>query len=262
MNLPSLTLVDLSVPLAPSPSEAVPVEIEYMAHECGGSHLAQLVGMEPGALPGGLGWASERVSAITHSGTHVDAPFHYAPLCGGRPSPTIDEIPVEWFLGEGVCVRLDAAGSERPVEPEELFDFEERSGYAVKAGDIVLFETGAAPFYGTADYMERGRGLSPAVVETLCERGVRVFGTDAWSIDPPFRVMGERLAARGPESVWEAHFTGRRFEFCAMEKLCNLERLPAHGFWVACFPVKVRRGSGAWTRVVAMLAKGESHDLE
>lgn len=257
MNLPSLKLVDLSVHLAPSPSEAVPVEIEYMPHECGGSHLSQLVGMEPGALPGGLGWASERVSAITHSGTHMDAPFHYAPLCGGRPSPTIDEVPVEWFFGEGVRVPLDAAEGERPVGLGELLDFERRSGYVIKAGDIVLFETGAAPFHGAAEYMERGRGLSPAVVEALCERGVRVFGTDAWSIDPPFRVMSQRLAARGPDSVWEAHFTGRRFAFCAMEKLCNLDLLPTHGFWVACFPVKVRRGSGAWTRVVAMLAGGK-----
>ncbi|HEY0080091.1 MAG TPA: cyclase family protein [Pyrinomonadaceae bacterium] len=253
MNLLRTTLIDLSVPLAPGPSEAVPVEIEYMPHDCGGNHLAQLVGMETSSLPNGLGWASERVSAITHSGTHIDAPFHYSPRCGQRPSRTIDEIPINWFLGEGVCVRVDAVGCERPVEMDELHAFEERSGYLVKAGDIVLFQTGAAPFYGTADYMEHGRGLSPALVEMLCSRGVRVFGTDAWSIDPPFRVMRERLDTQGAESVWEAHFTGRKFEFCAMEKLCNLERLPEHGFFVVCFPVKVRRGSAAWTRAVALL---------
>ncbi len=256
-SLQPLRLIDLSVLLAPSESEAVPVEIEYMGHDCGGRHLAQLVGMEAGLLPGGLGWASERVSAITHSGTHVDAPFHYAPRCDGRPSRTINEMPVEWFWGPGVCLSLkDGQRQGEPVGVGELEDFEEQSGHRIGAGEIVLFRTGAGPHYGSASYMERGRGLSRPLVETLCGRGVRVFGTDAWSIDPPFRLMRERLSSAGPESVWEAHFTGRGVEFCAIEKLCNLDLLPPFGFWVACFPVKVHRGSAAWTRAVALVAEG------
>jgi kynurenine formamidase len=37
-----------------------------------------------------------------------------------------------------------------------------------------------------------------------------------------------------------------------MEKLCNLEQLPSHGFTVACFPHKVKSGSAGWTRAVAL----------
>lgn len=252
-SMSGLRLIDLSVVLGPCDSEAVPVEIEYMGHEFGGDHLAQLVGMEASLLQGGLGWASERVSAITHSGTHVDAPFHYAPECGGLPSRTIDEIPVEWFWGAGVCATLENRGRDEPVSVAELEEFEARSGHRITPSEIVFFRTGAESHYGTTSYMENGRGLSGDLVEALCERGVRVFGTDAWSIDPPFRTMQERLGLYGPESVWEAHFTGRKREFCALEKLCNLHLLPATGFWVACFPVKVRRGSGAWARAVAFL---------
>jgi kynurenine formamidase len=40
--------------------------------------------------------------------------------------------------------------------------------------------------------------------------------------------------------------------YCHMEKLCNLEQLPDHGFIVACFPYKVKRGSAGWTRAVAL----------
>jgi kynurenine formamidase len=229
------------------------VEIEYLSHEGGGHHLAQLVGMEQQSLPDGLGWASERISAITHAGTHIDAPFHYAPMCGDHPSRTIDEIPLEWFWGAAVCIGVEEEPQGRPVSLDELRDFEERTGHRIEAGEIVLFRTGAAASYGSHSYMERGRGLSPAVVETLCERGVRVFGTDAWSIDPPFRLMHERLESHGPETVWEAHYTGRRVEFCAIEKLCNLDQLPPYGFQVACFPVKVQRGSAGWTRAVAFM---------
>ena len=253
MNLSGLKLIDLSVPLAPSVSEAVPVSIDYMAHECGGAHLAELVGIEQADLQDGLGWASERISAITHSSTHVDAPFHYSPQCNGRPSRTVDEIPLDWFWGPGVCIPVDAYPQHEPVTAEELTAFEEKHDRRIVSGDIVLFRTGAERHYGSASYNEHGRGLSPSLVEALCDKGVRLFGTDAWSIDPPFRLMRERLGTVGPGSVWEAHFAGRKVEFCAIEKLSNLDKLPPVGFWVACFPVKVLRGSAAWARAVAFL---------
>jgi kynurenine formamidase len=253
VNLSGLKLIDLSVPLAPCVSEAVPVSIEYMAHECGGAHLAELVGMQQADLQEGLGWASERVSAITHSSTHVDAPFHYSPQCDGRPSRTVDELPLDWFWGPGVCIPVDASPQQDPVTTLELEAFEEKHGRSIGAGDIVLFRTGAESHYGSASYNEQGRGLSPSLVEALCGRGVRLFGTDAWSIDPPFHLMRQRLGSVGPSSVWEAHFAGRKVEFCAIEKLSNLDKLPPAGFWVACFPIKVLRGSAAWVRAVAFL---------
>jgi kynurenine formamidase len=38
-----------------------------------------------------------------------------------------------------------------------------------------------------------------------------------------------------------------------MEKLHNLDQLPASGFTVACFPVKIKAASAGWVRAVAML---------
>src|ERR1044072_4947522 len=168
MNLDKFTILDLSVHFAPGPSEAVPVEIEYMDHRFGGAHLAGLVGIEQTDLCGGLGWASERVSAITHSGTHVDSPFHYSPECEGKPSKTIDEIPVNWFWGHGVCIPVDGKDQEIPIGMDELKDFEKFYGYEIKKGDIVLFRTGAGEHYGSSEYKNRGRGISPALIEMLC----------------------------------------------------------------------------------------------
>src|SRR6266404_6047248 len=252
MSIQSSRLVDLSVTLGDSPSEAVPVSVEYMPDSLGGGHLAELVGLETSSLLGGLGWASERVSSITHSGTHVDAPYHYSPYCGGCPSHTIDEMPLDWFFGPGVKIAVDPTKDGR-ILPTELAEFERDANYQVKSGDIVLFHTGAENSYGTASYNQCGRGLDPALVELLCDRGVRVFGTDAWSIDPPFQRMRCEAERQGPDSVWSAHFVGREREFCAIEKLCNLSELPTRNFWVVCFPVKVCRGSAGWTRAVALV---------
>lgn len=257
MRIASPELIDLSVPLGPGPAEVVPVTVVPISHEMGGAHLAELVGLAQHHLPDGLGWASEQVTALTHAGTHVDAPFHYAPRCGGQPSRTIDELPLEWFWGPGVCLPVDAGRPDRSVTPDDFARFEEEIGHSVQGGEIVLFRTGAAAWHESASYIERGRPLAPELVEILVGRGIRVLGTDAWSIDPGFGVMRDRLARSGPSSVWAAHYVGRELEFCILERLCNLERLPASGFWVACFPIKVHRGSAGWTRAVAFLAPRE-----
>jgi kynurenine formamidase len=143
------------------------------------------------------------------------------------------------------------------VTADEVREAERVDGMRIEAGDIVLFRTGAGAYYGHHDYNERGRGLDPSVIELLCKRGVRVLGTDAWSIDPPFPVMRADIARRGPAAAWEAHYMGRHLQFCAIERLSQLELLPAHGFWVACFPVKVSGGSAGWTRAVAFVPGGQ-----
>jgi kynurenine formamidase len=45
--------------------------------------------------------------------------------------------------------------------------------------------------------------------------------------------------------IWEAHFAGIISAYCHMEKLANLDQIPmAHGFQVACFPIKIKNVSG------------------
>ena len=38
-----------------------------------------------------------------------------------------------------------------------------------------------------------------------------------------------------------------------MEKLANLDKLPADGFWISCFPYKIENGSAGFIRAVAFL---------
>jgi kynurenine formamidase len=88
----------------------------------------------------------------------------------------------------------------------------------------------------------------------LLERGVRVTGTDAWSWDAPFVHTREKFRrTRDAGLIWEGHKAGRDIGYCHLEKLHNLEALPAEGFTIACFPVKIRGASAGWTRAVALL---------
>jgi kynurenine formamidase len=124
----------------------------------------------------------------------------------------------------------------------------------LRAGDIVLVNTAAGACYGQDDYVLRGCGVGREATLYLLARGVRVTGTDAWSSDAPFAHTAQRYAATGDASlIWEGHTASRVIGYCHLEKLANLEALPASGFTVSCFPVKIEAASAGWTRAVAIL---------
>src|SRR6185295_17348843 len=103
-------------------------------------------------------------------------------------------------------------------------------------------------------YLARGCGIGREATLYLLELGVRVTGTDAWSWDAPFLHTARRFAAeRDPSIIWEGHRAGMKIGYCHLEKLANLEALPASGFRVACFPFKIKGASAGFTRAVAIL---------
>ena len=248
-----MRVVDLSVPLEANPSEPVKPEVDYQDHDASAPLVAGIFGCEIDQLPDGKGWASETVTAITHAGTHVDAPYHYFPTCGGEPARTIDELPLDWFIRPGV--RIDVRELERGAEitPADL----ERAlaGHELQSYDIVLLWTGAEDAWGEPHYPNEGTGLGRDGTLWLLDRGVKVIGTDAWGLDRPLgdlRAQFER--DRDPAPLWAAHRVGMEREYCQIEKLSNLGALPGPtGFTVSCLPVKVARASAGWCRAVAVV---------
>ena len=92
-------IIDLSVPLEDrAVSEPVRPRIRYSDHRKGYWQMRFLFGVKKAQLrvSNGLGWAIEKVTAITHTGTHLDAPWHYGPKSGGKPARRIDEVPLDW----------------------------------------------------------------------------------------------------------------------------------------------------------------------
>ncbi|CAK7261734.1 protein of unknown function (plasmid) [Shinella sp. WSC3-e] len=114
--------------------------------------------------------------------------------------------------------------------------------------------TAAGAAFGRPDYIDRGCGIGRDATLYLLKMGVCLTGTDGWSWDAPFSATAKRYADIGDASIiWEGHKAGRERAYCHLEKLTNLDALPAIGFDVICFPVKVARGSAGWTRAVAIL---------
>ncbi|MBC2667598.1 cyclase family protein [Novosphingobium piscinae] len=256
------TLIDISMPISArvitDPPPLRP-RITYRAHRDGAADLAGLFpGLSPADLPDGEGWAVEDLSLTSHSGTHMDAPWHYHSTTdgGARRAPTIDEAPLDLFLRPGVKLDFRHLPDGHVVSAREVEHELRRIGHHLAPFDIVLVNTSAAAAYGSPDYPERGCGLGREATLYLTGHGVQVVGTDAWSWDAPFAHTAKRFAReRDPAIIWEGHKAGRERAYYQMEKLQNLDRLPATGFTVMCFPVKIEAASAGWVRAVAQVAR-------
>lgn len=246
--------VDLSVPIEESESEPFRPRVEHMDHAAGAAVMSGIFGVPVGDLPGGLGWANDNVTLITHAGTHLDAPWHYAPTAAGERAMTIDEVPLEWCFADGVVLDMRHKSDGERITTGDVQGELDRIGYSIKPLDIVLIMTGADKHWGSPEYINKGAGMVRSSTLWLIERGVRVMGTDAWGFDRPFAYITEEYAKNGDASIiWEAHYAGIDQPYCHLEKLANLNMLPPSAFKVACFPVKISGASAGWCRPVGII---------
>lgn len=252
-------IIDLSIAIEsglPSDPEMMIPRIDYTDHAQGADQMTQFFpGLQKEQLPEGLGWAVETIHLTTHSGTHLDAPFHYHPkMDRGAGAMTIDQVPLEWCFQDGVLLDFSAKPDGERIMAEEVEKKLEQIEYRLKPLDIVLVRTGADASWGKPEYLVKGAGMTRESTLYLLARGVKVVGIDAWSWDRPLPFLAQEFQQTGDASIiWEAHFAGIECGYCHMEKMANLDQIPKpHGFKVACFPINIKNASAGWTRPVAI----------
>ena len=243
-----LELVDLSLPIMNASFES-----------CGESRVTTVHHDQSRALRAKeLGWTVDRiphnsamdhVSTTTHSGTHVDAPLHFK--SGGR---AIDQMPLEWFYGEGVLLDFGAKGPGERISLADVRGEVDRLSVHPGPTSIVLIRTGAGDhFADDPAFPDLGNAVDLDAFCWLLDQGVRVVGCDQESLEGPLGPMVKALRAGDTSSLYPIHYAGRDREFCLVEKM-DLSKLPRpNGFKVAAFPIKLERSGASWTRAVALL---------
>ena len=252
--------VDLSISIEsdlPSDPPIMIPKIQYLDHAAGAEQMKEFFpGVSKEQLPRGFGWAVEFLTLTTHSGTHLDAPYHYHPTMDkGSPSLTIDQIPLDWCFNDGVLLDFRHKADGERISVADLRRELDRIQYEIKPLDIVLIQTGADAAWGRAEYLVKGAGMDRESTLFLTEKGVKVVGIDAWSWDRPLPFLAQEFKETGdPKVIWEAHFAGIEIGYCHMEKMANLSAIgKPKGFTVRCFPVKIKGASAGWCRPVAIM---------
>ena len=258
VQLPS-NIMDLSIPLdndIVTDHDIMRPKIEYASNKDNAEMMASMFpGLTPDQLPDGEGWSWEKITLVTHNGTHMVAPYHFhSHDKDGNPMMTIDQVPLDWFFRPGVKLDFRELPDGYVVQPEDVEAELKRIDHELQPLDIVLVNTNASRYYGTDEYFDRGIGMGKeATLYLTRDHGVRVTGIDAWGWDAPFKFAKEQYAKdRDASKVWQGHWAGIEQPYCHMEKLLNLEQLPDNGFMVSCFPWKIKAASAGFIRAVAL----------
>ena len=205
-----------------------------------------------GDSPGGWFYSSYDISLSEHGGTHLDAPEHFA-----KGAQTADEVPLSRLIGPAAVIdvsRSSAADRDYRFTAQDILDWEKANG-PLPEGAIVLFHTGLDSFWpdrekymGTALRGQEGvdalhfPGLSQKAAELLAnERKVAAVGLDTPSLD------------YGQSKDFIAHRILLAKNIPGFENVANLGQLPPRGAMVIALPVKIRDGSGAPLRIVALV---------
>jgi len=264
-------IIDLSLPIDDSLKETHAATIDRISHAQGVEHLNWVImSKQPGGeerfkkgerlispeeVPDGELLSLEIVHSSVHMGTHVDAPFHYGSKSEGEFAKYINDLPLEWCYSDGVVLDFRHKKYPEHIDKQDVIDILKKIKYTLKPLDIVLFNTGADKMVGTPEYVTQYVGVSPAAIEYILDKGIKMIGIDTLGLDRPCPEMfKEFLKTKDKSLLWPSHFLGRKREYAHMERLANLDKIPKpFGFKISCFPVKVRDAGAGWARVVAIL---------
>lgn len=251
-------IVDLSKEIAHNPADPLFMRVKIKHHRHGRARwLVRLLGLPFGLMPKTFaGWADDTITKMgVHATTHIDAPWHYGPTDSeGRRMPAIHEMPLAKGFGPGVVFDMRHKLDGDAISVADLQGSLAQSGATLTPGTIALIMTGRDALQGQADYWKRGTGMSPAATEWLIDQGIDVMGIDQWGWDLPFHVQIKQSRETSDRSLfWAGHLVGRRKPYWHMEQLRGLDQLPAHGFDVAVFPLRLKNASAAPARVVAFV---------
>jgi kynurenine formamidase len=195
------------------------------------------------------GAAVNTISLNEHTGTHVDAPFHF-----DANGQTMAEVPVDALLLRPYCKYDLTPDDHRPgylIGLEHLKAAEARGGFALQPGDVAIIEVGWDRYLpGGVDGRDRSwwgsnqPGLSNEACEYLADVGVAAVASDTAACDVA-AVDAQMSGAHGHVSA----FLPRGI--LIVEGLTGLSEVPATGLFLA-LPLKIADGTGSPLRVVLL----------
>lgn len=229
------------------------VDFFEITHSEGAKILGASANLSNKDFPDGIAINTERVKLTTHTGTHLDAPYHFSPYTKKEKSLLISEIPLEWCWGKGKLIDLSDSKCEDAVSINEIMEYLDRTSLIINKNDIVLINTGADKYWNTEKYFTSFRGISKSATEFLLDFGVNIIGVDSFGFDPPFhKMITEYTKTQNKGCLWPAHVLGRTRRYCHIERLTNLKSLNfLEDYYISCLPIKMNTGA-SWIRAVAI----------
>jgi kynurenine formamidase len=166
------------------------------------------------------GYNLELLFLSSHTGTHIDAPYHFI-----KKGQKIHQIMARRLVTEAVLIRI-RKGANQAITKTDIREFEKKYG-VIDDGSTVIFHTGWQKNLEKKSYFLKNPGLAITAAKYLSSKKINLVGIDSPSID------------LGKDSKFSVHHILAKNGILIVENLANLEKIHSKRFHLIVAPLKL-----------------------
>ena len=179
------------------------------------------------------GYNLELLFLSSHTGTHIDAPYHFL-----KDGQKIHQIVTRRLVTEAILIKI-RKGANQSITKDDIQKFERKHG-KIDDGSTVIFHTGWQKNLKKESYFLRNPGLAVSAAKYLASKKVNLVGIDSPSID------------LGKDSKFSVHRILAKSGILIVENLANLEKINSEMFHLIVAPLKLKNATGSPVRAMAL----------
>ncbi len=179
------------------------------------------------------GYNLELLFMSSHTGTHIDAPYHFV-----KNGLKIDQIPLDRLIGKAVLIKLKKTKNSS-VTKSDIKLFEKKNG-KIPHSSSIFFYTHWEKNLNDNNYFIENPGLNISAAKYLASKKINLVGIDSPSIDV------------GKDNSFTVHRILARNNILIVENLANLSKIPSNEFIFTILPLKIKNATGSPVRAMAL----------
>lgn len=204
--------------------------------------ISKMLPMFPGSpKPQFISWSTinndgynlELLFLSSHSGTHMDVPFHFI-----KNGKKIHEIPANRFVNDAILIKLRKKENQA-ISKNDIRKFEKKHG-KISKNSTIIFLTGWQKKLQSKYYFKKNPGLAISAAKYLALKKINLVGIDSPSID------------LGANAKFSAHKILSKNNILIVENLTNLEKIHKNHFKLVVLPLKLKDATGSPVRAIAL----------
>ena len=122
------------------------------------------------------GYNLELLFLSSHTGTHLDAPYHFT-----KKGAKIHQIPITRLIGDALLIKIKKV-KDQAITKKDLLEFERKNGKIQNFSSIIFF-TDWQKNLNKKSYFTNNPGLSKSATDFLVSKKINLVGIDSPSID-------------------------------------------------------------------------------
>ncbi len=178
------------------------------------------------------GYNLELLFLSSHTGTHIDAPYHFA-----KNGLKIHQISLDRLVGKAILIKLKKT-KNTPITKSDITSFEKKNGKIPNYSSIFFF-TDWQKNLKKNNYFTENPGLDSTSAKYLASKKINLVGIDSPSID------------LGKDGSFTVHHILSKNNILIVENLANLDKIKSMEFNFTILPLKLKDATGSPVRAVA-----------